>query len=103
MNGHSESRLSIWKKARSSGFSADSIIGTIPTGGLPIAIALSRDERYFYTTSETAAKEWGWPIECKPEGQDPSKVKAEYPQGAVVIDVAKARKDPASSVIAKAP
>jgi DNA-binding beta-propeller fold protein YncE len=92
------------EKARSSGFSADSIIGTIPTGGLPIAIALSRDERYFYTTSETAAREWGWPIECKPEGQDPSKAKAEYPQGAVVvIDVAKAWKDPSNSVIAKVP
>jgi DNA-binding beta-propeller fold protein YncE len=92
------------EKARDSGFSADSIIGTIPTGGLPIAIALSHDERYLYTTSETAAKEWGWPIECKPEGQDPSKAKAEYPQGAVVvIDVAKARKDPTNSVIAKVP
>ena len=90
------------EQARASDFKADSLVGTIPTGGLPIAVTLSPDGRYLYTTAEAANKEWGWPIECKPEGQDPAKAKAEYPQGAVVvIDVARAKTNPANSVIAK--
>jgi hypothetical protein len=49
---------------------------------------LSPDGRYLYTTAEAADKEWHWPIECKPEGQDLTKAKPEYPQGAlVVVDV----------------
>lgn len=90
------------EKARTSGFKEGSVIGMIPTGGLPIAVTLSPDERYLYTTAEAADKKWGWPIECKPEGQDPATVKPEYPQGAVVIvDVARAKVDPQNSVIAK--
>lgn len=51
-----------------------------------------------------ADQKWGWPIECKPEGQDPNKAKAEHPQGAVVvIDVARAKREPANSVIARVP
>ena len=92
------------QKAQSSGFKEVSIVGVIPTGGLPIALTLSPDGRYLYTTAEVADKKWGWPNECKPEGQDPNKAKAEYPQGAVVvIDVARAKKDSANSVIAKVP
>ena len=92
------------EKARNSHFSADSIIGTIPTGGLPIGLVFSRDGRYLYSTAEAAASEWNWPIECVEEGQDPSKAKPAYPQGAVVvIDVARARTDPAHAVIAKVP
>lgn len=92
------------EKARSSGFKPDSIAGTIPTGGLPIAVTLSPDEKYLYTTSESAATEWGWPLECKPEGQDPVQAKPMFPQGAVVVvDVARAKTDPANCVIAKVP
>ena len=92
------------QKAQSSGFKEVSVVGAIPTGGLPIALTLSPDGRYLYTTAETADKNWGWPVECKPEGKDPNKAKAEYPQGAVVvIDVARATKEPAKSVIAKVP
>jgi len=92
------------EKARSSGFQTDSIIGTIPTGGFPIALTLSPDERYLYTTAEVAKEDWGWPIECKPEGQDPTKSKPKYPQGAlVVVDAARAKSDSAHAVIAKVP
>jgi len=92
------------QKAQSSGFKEVFIVGVIPTGGLPIALTLSPDERYLYTTAEVADKSWGWPNECKPEGQGPSKAKAEYPQGAVVvIDVARAKREAAKSVIAKVP
>ena len=92
------------QRAQSSGFKDVSVVGAIPTGGLPIAVTLSPDGRYLYTTAEAADKKWGWPMECKQEGQDPSKAKAEYPQGAVVvIDVARAKREPANSVIAKVP
>lgn len=92
------------EKAQSSAFKEVSVVGAIPTGGLPIALTLSPDGRYLYTTAEKADKKWGWPIECKPEGQDPNKAKAEYPQGAVVvIDVARAKREAANSVIAKVP
>lgn len=92
------------EKARSSGFKTDSIIGTIPTAGLPIALTLDPDERYLYTTAEIGKEDWGWPVECKPEGKDPSTTKPEFPQGAVfVVDVARAKTDPANAVIAKVP
>lgn len=92
------------QKAQSSRFKEVFVAGAIPTGGLPIAVTLSPDERYLYTTAEVADKKWGWPIECKPEGQDPNKTKAEYPHGAVVvIDVARAKRGDANSVIAKVP
>ena len=92
------------QKAHSSGFKEFSLVGAIPTGGLPIALTLSPDGRYLYTTAEVADKKWAWPVECKPEGKDPNQAKAEYPQGAVVvIDVARATREPAKSVIAKVP
>lgn len=93
------------EKARSSGFKTGSILGAVPTGGLPIALVFSPDERYLYTTSEVADEHWGWPAECKPEAKDdPSKLKPEYPQGAVVIvDVARAKTEPGNAVVAKVP
>ena len=44
------------QKARSSGFKETSVAGAIPTGGLPIAVTLSPDGRYLYTTAESADK-----------------------------------------------
>lgn len=49
------------EKARSSAYRAGSIVGTIPTGSLPIAVTLSPDNRYLYTTVESAANEWAGP------------------------------------------
>lgn len=92
------------EKARTSGFNTDSIIGTIPTGMAPIALTLAPDERYLYTTAEIGKEDWGWPVECKPEGRDPSTTKPEFSQGAVfVVDVPRAKTDPANAVIAKVP
>ena len=92
------------QKARNSGFDARSIIGSIPSGDHPIALVFSRDERFLYATASKGAKEWAWPVECAPEGPDPSKAKAADPQGAVlVVDVARARTDPARSVVSKVP
>ena len=92
-------------KARAEGFKESAIIGKIPVGNAPIALTFSRDGSRLYTTSQIAPEAYKWPIECKPEGApDPSKVEARYPQGAIiVVDVERARRDPANSVAAKVP
>src|SRR6185295_15495823 len=59
------------RKARRSGFAQESIVGRIPVGILPVALALSPDEQYLYTTSQVALRSYGWPAECKPEGNNP--------------------------------
>ena len=89
-------------RARREGFHADAIIGKIPVGRAPIALTFSPDGRLLYTTSELASKDWGWPAACKPEGRPGNE--PVNPEGAVVvIDVARARSDPAHSVIARVP
>lgn len=92
------------QRARAEGFKETAIVGKIPTGGAPIALTFSPDGRWLYTTSQIAPESLGWPIECKPEGQDPSTAQPRYPQGAIhVVDVAKAATDPAHSVVASVP
>src|SRR2546423_7140949 len=92
------------QKARAEGFHESAIVGKIPTGAAPIALTFSPDQRWLYTTSQIAPENYGWPIECKPEGADPATSKPRYPQGAIiVVDVVKARTDPAHSVVSKVP
>jgi len=92
------------EKARTNGFDEKAIVGKIPTGVAPIALTFSPDEKLLYTTSELAAKDWGWPAKCKPEREDPATAKAERPEGAIVIvDVEKAKSDPANAVRARVP
>ena len=90
------------EKARRSNFAPDLVLGKIPVGVAPIALTFSPDERYLYTTSEAGLPSYGWPLECKREGQGPLKAEPGNPQGAiVVVDVAKAKLDPRNAVIAK--
>lgn len=91
------------EKARRSGFQPDAIVGTIPTGRLPIALTFSPGEKFLYTTSESAAPEWNWPADCKREGANAAPA-AVQPQGAiVVVDVERAKTDPPQAVVSKAP
>src|SRR5258708_32933808 len=92
------------EKARAEGFRDSAQVGKISVGAAPIALTFSLDERWLYTTSQAAPKSFNWPIACKPEGQDPSTAKLQYPEGAIiVVDVARARTDPANSVVARVP
>jgi DNA-binding beta-propeller fold protein YncE len=92
------------EKARTNGFDEKAVIGKIPVGEAPIALTFSPDEKLLYTTSELAAKDWGWPAKCKPEGEDPATAKIERPEGAIVIvDVEKAKSDPVNAVRARVP
>jgi DNA-binding beta-propeller fold protein YncE len=92
------------QKARAENFTAAAIVGKIPVGEAPIALVFSPDEKLLYSTSEVALESFGWPIECKPEGGDPATAKPVTPQGAIiVVDVERAKLDPAKSVVAKVP
>src|SRR5256714_1148679 len=92
------------QRARAEGFKQAAIVGKIPTGGAPIALTFSPHGRWLYTPTQIAPESFGWPVECKPEGQDPATAKARYPQGAIiVVDVAKAETDPAHSAVAHVP
>src|SRR5215831_16408932 len=91
-------------RARSSGFKPDAIVGKIPVGRAPVALTFSPDERYLYTTSQVAPADWGWKAECVPEGVGPGATAALEPPGAViVVDVARAKTDPAHSVVSRVP
>jgi DNA-binding beta-propeller fold protein YncE len=92
------------QKARAEGFKESAIVGKIPTGAAPIALTLSPDGRWLYTTSQVAPKDYNWPVECKPEGADPATAQPRNPKGAIiVVDVARAQTDPANSIAARVP
>lgn len=92
------------ERARGNGYKAGAILGKIPTGNLPIALTFSPDNKWLYTTSEVALVDWNWPKVCKPEGRDPANLEITNPEGAViVVDVQKARTDPAHSVAGRVP
>ena len=61
------------------------MVGRIPVGLGPIAVTLSNDEKYLYTTSQVALPSWNWPLECKPEVQNPATPKPNHAKGAVVV------------------
>lgn len=92
------------ERARAKGFDAGAVVGKVPAGRAPVALTFSPDGRWLYATSELAQSEWGWPKACKPEGRDQSKGSVVRPEGAViVVDVAKARTDPAHAAVARVP
>jgi DNA-binding beta-propeller fold protein YncE len=89
-------------KARLAGFAGIAAVGAIPTGRAPIALVFSTDERYLFTTAEVADRSWGWPGVCKPEGAAQQNGGPLWPEGAiVVVDFARAKTDPANSLLAK--
>jgi len=91
------------ERVRANGYKR-SVIGMIPVGNAPIALNVSPDGKWLYSTSQGAAPDWKWPKACKPEGQDPAKAQLINPEGAVVvIDVERARTEPAQAVAARVP
>lgn len=85
-------------------FDSTVVIGRIPVGNAPIAVTLSNDDRYLYTTSQLQGRGWGWPLECAPENPNAPLSAARRSKGAVlVIDVVRARTDAAKSVVAHVP
>ena len=86
-------------RARASAFAPTAIIGRIATGRAPIAVMPAPEGRYLYATSQEAPRSWNWPFTCKPQmgGSDVPN----HPEGVIwVVDLERARRDPASSVVA---
>jgi len=90
------------KRARRDGYKTEDVIGKIPVGISPIALTFSPDRKWLYTTSEQASPDWNWPKACRRGGMPNSGIT--NPEGAVVVvDVARARTDPAHAVAARVP
>jgi TonB family protein len=80
------------QQTRAGNFKTPVIVGDIPTGELPIAVTLSPDGRRLYSTSEVASGLSGITTSC--ETGPPGEIE--------VIDVARAERDPAHSVLSLA-
>jgi DNA-binding beta-propeller fold protein YncE len=92
------------ERARRDGYKPDAVIGKVPVGSAPIALTFSPDNQWLYTTSQSALPDWNWPKACKPEGAPVPDTVIVNPEGAViVIDVARAKTDPAHAVAARIP
>lgn len=88
-------------QARAGGFSERGAVAKLDVGNAPIAVTLSPDGRYLYTTSEAALPDWNWPKRCKPENPN-ARNAAFHPQGAIIVfDMAKVVSDPAHAALSR--
>jgi len=87
-------------KARATKFDGKSVIGEIPTGRAPIALTLSPDGKYLFTTSQAAPPGAKWPVDCRPQGSTDANAAPDHVHGAIlVVDVARAQREPSRSVL----
>lgn len=87
-------------KARTREGIAASVLGTIPTGDLPIALTFSADGRWLFTTSQRVPSTERWPVVCRRQGSlDPNDPKEQVEGAVLVIDMARVRTTPAQSVV----
>jgi DNA-binding beta-propeller fold protein YncE len=92
------------ERTRAQSYQSAAVIGAIPTGTSPIALVFSPDGKWLYTSAQVAAPDWNWPKACKAQQDFSAKPALVLPQGAVVVvDTARAGKDPANSVVARVP
>lgn len=90
------------EQARLGGFRERGGVATLDVGNAPIAVTLSPDGRFLYTTSESALPEWNWPRTCRPENQNARFNAPNHPQGAIIVfDVAQALKDPTHASLSR--
>lgn len=86
-------------RARVKGGAAESVLGFIPTGDLPIALTFSPDGKWLYTTSQRVPNTQQWPVVCRKQGSLDPRDPQEQVEGAIlVVDVSKVRTDAANSV-----
>lgn len=85
-------------QARAAGFKGDFKVGSIHVGREVLAIAFSRDQRYVYIVTEQAGSDSTWPVACP---QNPPVNKKPVEGVLNVIDVERAKTDPANSIVAR--
>ena len=89
-------------RLRSSVFSDKAVLGHVPQASAPVGLALSPDGGLLFATSERAPDRMTFPVRCESEAAGSRE--GRHPEGVLsVIDVAKARSDPAHALIALAP
>jgi YVTN family beta-propeller protein len=100
VSDHHQERVSVYnlEKARKAGFNGDFKIGTISGGRNPLAILFSPDQRYAYLVSETAARDSTWAAACP---QNPKTNKVPINGIINVVDVERAKTDPANSILSR--
>jgi len=86
----------------------DAVISKLDVGNAPIAVTLSPDGRYLYTTSEISLPSWKWPEVCKPEnavssGRGRGRAPPPYHgQGAIIVfDAALAVTAPSRAAVSR--
>ncbi|HEY2378134.1 MAG TPA: beta-propeller fold lactonase family protein [Gemmatimonadaceae bacterium] len=90
------------EQVRAGGFNTRGGVAKLDVGIAPIAVTLSPDGRYLYTTSEVALPAWGWPTTCRPENPNARRNAANHPQGAIIIfDVSQILKDPSHAAVSR--
>jgi DNA-binding beta-propeller fold protein YncE len=90
------------ERARAGGFKERGGVAKLDVGNAPIAVTLSPDGRYLYTTSEAALAEWNWPRTCRPENPNARSNAPNHPQGAIIVfDLAQALKDSSHAAVSR--
>ena len=70
-------------------------VARLDVGNAPIAVTLSNDGRFLYTTSEAGLPEWDWPRHCKPETANARRNAPNHAEGAIIVfDLSRALTDP---------
>lgn len=83
------------QEARAGGFKERGGVARLDVGNAPIAVTLSNDGRFLYTTSEGAPPDWGWSRHCRPENPNARRNTPDHAEGAIVVfDLSHALTDP---------
>ena len=97
-------------RVRAGRIDASAVTAKLDVGNAPIAVTLSPDGRYLYTTSEVALPAWKWPEACRPEagpggaGRGRAVVPRYIGPGAIIVfDAARAVTDPAHAELSRVP
>ena len=90
------------EQARADGFKGRGAVARLDVGNAPIAVTLSPDGRFLYTTSEAALPDWNWPLTCRPENQKARADAPSHAQGAIIVfDLARVLTDPSHAAISR--
>lgn len=90
--------------ARAGAFKDRGVVAKLDVGNAPIAVTLSADDRFLFTTSEVASPEWNWPRSCRPENRNVSGDAPNHPQGAIIVfDFSLVLRDPSQGSVARIP
>jgi len=88
-------------EARAGGFAQRGAVAKLDVGNAPIAVTLSPDGQFLYTTSEAGLPDWNWRRACRPENPRARNAQS-HAQGAIIVfDVAKAVTDPTHAALSR--